>query len=161
MPRPNKCRTVISTPEVVSFKPMGNLKRELEEIQLTIDEFEAIRLADYEGMYQEKAATQMNISRQTFGNIINAAHKKIADFLVNGKALQITGGAVEIGANTLFVSCRNCKRQLKQGVSNNFICPKYSDTELRSKESPFPDCPINQEIFENNSYDNTDIALSI
>lgn len=154
---------MISTPEVVSFKPMGNLKRELEEIQLTIDEFEAIRLADYEGMYQEKAATQMNISRQTFGNIINSAHKKIADFLVNGKALQITGGAVEIGANTLFVPCSNCKRRLKQGVGNSFICPKYSDAELRSKESPFPDCPINQENFENNSYENNnkDVALSI
>ncbi len=161
MPRPNKCRTVISTPEVVSFKPMGNLKRELEEIQLTIDEFEAIRLADYEGMYQEKAATQMNISRQTFGNIINAAHKKIADFLVNGKALQITGGAVEIGANTLFVPCRNCKHRFKFGTDTSFKCPKYSDAELRSKESPFPDCSINQDNFENNSYDNKDIALSI
>jgi len=67
---------------------------DLEEIVLNLDEFEAIRLADYEQLYQEDAATKMNISRQTFGRIIEAAHKKIADVLMNGKALKIEGGEV-------------------------------------------------------------------
>ena len=67
----------------------------LESINLTFDELEAIRLADLEGMYQEKAAQEMNISRQTFGRIIESAHKKIADALVNGKALSIDGGNIE------------------------------------------------------------------
>jgi predicted DNA-binding protein (UPF0251 family) len=67
----------------------------LEEINLTLDELEAIRLADWDGLYQEDAAKKMNISRQTFGNIINSAHKKIADVLLNAKALKIEGGVVK------------------------------------------------------------------
>ena len=67
----------------------------LEEVNLTLDELEAIRLADLTELYQEDAAKKMNISRQTFGNIINSAHKKIADALLNAKALKIEGGVVE------------------------------------------------------------------
>ena len=67
----------------------------LEEINLTLDELEAIRLADFGGLYQEEAAKKMNISRQTFGNIINSAHKKIADVLLHAKALKIGGGNIE------------------------------------------------------------------
>jgi len=67
----------------------------LEEVNLTLDELEAIRLADLTELYQEDAAKKMNISRQTFGNIINSAHKKIADALLNAKALKIGGGTVE------------------------------------------------------------------
>ena len=67
----------------------------LEEVNLTLDELEAIRLADLSELYQEDAAKKMNISRQTFGNIINSAHKKIADALLNAKALKIEGGTVE------------------------------------------------------------------
>ena len=96
MVRPCKCRKVGITPNVVYFKPRGIPLCSLEEICLNLDEVEAMRLADFEGMYQEDAAKQMNISRQTFGNIINSAHKKVADALINGKALQIKGGSVEI-----------------------------------------------------------------
>jgi len=67
----------------------------LEEVNLALDELEAVRLADLEGLYQEDAAKKMNISRQTFGNVINSAHKKIADVLLNSKALKIEGGIVE------------------------------------------------------------------
>ena len=67
----------------------------LEEVNLTLDELEAIRLADLTELYQEDAAKKMNISRQTFGNIINSAHKKIADVLLNAKALKIEGGNIE------------------------------------------------------------------
>ena len=64
----------------------------LEEVVLTIDEFEAVRLADLEGLYQEQAAEKMNVSRQTFGRIIESARKKVAEALVQGKALKIGGG---------------------------------------------------------------------
>ena len=67
----------------------------LEEVNLTLDELEAIRLADLGELYQEDAAKKMNVSRQTFGNIINSAHKKIADALLNAKALKIEGGNIE------------------------------------------------------------------
>jgi len=67
----------------------------LEEVNLTLDGLEAVRLADLEGLYQKDAAKKMGISRQTFGNIINSAHKKIADVLLNAKALKIEGGVVK------------------------------------------------------------------
>jgi predicted DNA-binding protein (UPF0251 family) len=68
----------------------------LQQVTLTVDEFEAIRLADLQGLYQEQAAEKMNVSRQTFGRIIESAHKKIADALVNGKALSIQGGSIKV-----------------------------------------------------------------
>ena len=96
MPRPLRCRRVRCKPDSNCFKPQGIPIDRLEEVILTIDELEAVRLADAESMYQEKAAEKMNISRQTFGNIIISAHKKIADCLINTKALKIEGGAIEI-----------------------------------------------------------------
>lgn len=62
---------------------------ELEEVVLNIDELEAIKLADYEGLYHQDAAKKMKISRQTFGRILHEAHKKIAESLLKGKALKI------------------------------------------------------------------------
>lgn len=64
----------------------------LQTVNLTIDEIEAVRLADHQGLYHQDAAEKMNVSRQTFGRILDGAHKKIADALVNGKALSIEGG---------------------------------------------------------------------
>jgi predicted DNA-binding protein (UPF0251 family) len=94
MPRPKCPRHVCGIPDKNYFKPRGIPASDLEEVILTLDEYEAIRLADYEQLYQEEAAGKMNISRQTFGRIIEAAHKKIADVLLNGKALKIKGGEV-------------------------------------------------------------------
>lgn len=95
MPRPCRCRRVRCKPDTNYFKPRGIPVDELEEINLTLDELEAIRLADHEGLYQEDAAKKMNISRQTFGNIVGSARKKIADVLINAKALKIEGGHIE------------------------------------------------------------------
>jgi predicted DNA-binding protein (UPF0251 family) len=64
----------------------------LDEVRLSLDEFEAVRLADHAGLYQEKAARRMKISRQTFGNIVRAARGKIAGALVNGRALRVEIG---------------------------------------------------------------------
>ena len=81
--------------------------RALDEVNLTVDEFEAIRLADLEGLYQEQAAEKMGVSRQTFGNIITSAHRKIADSLVNGKAVKIAGGVYEMESKRTF-HCDHC-----------------------------------------------------
>jgi predicted DNA-binding protein (UPF0251 family)/predicted Fe-Mo cluster-binding NifX family protein len=78
------------------MKPAGVPARELEEVRLGFDEAEAIRLADLEGLYQEAAARSMGVSRQTFGRIVEAARRKIADAVLNGKALRIEGGEVRI-----------------------------------------------------------------
>jgi predicted DNA-binding protein (UPF0251 family) len=96
MPRPKCRRNICGIPDKNYFKPRGIPTVDLEEVVLNLDEFEAIRLADYEQLYQEDAANRMNISRQTFGRIIEVAHKKIADVLMNGKALKIEGGAVAL-----------------------------------------------------------------
>ena len=95
MPRPCRCRRVRCKPDADYFKPRGIPLDDLEEVNLTLDELEAICLADLSELYQEDAARKMNISRQTFGNIINSAHKKIADALINAKALKIEGGVVK------------------------------------------------------------------
>jgi predicted DNA-binding protein (UPF0251 family) len=71
MPRPFKYRRVCGLPRAAYFKLAGIPVFALEQVNLTIDEFKAIRLADLEGLYQEEAAKRMNISRQTFGNIID------------------------------------------------------------------------------------------
>ncbi|MFA7000859.1 MAG: DUF134 domain-containing protein [Candidatus Omnitrophota bacterium] len=94
MARPVKCRRVGCEPSASYFKPRGIPLWGLEEVALCVDELEAIRLADLQGLYQEKAAKKMKISRQTFGNIIASAHHKIADAIVGGKAIKIEGGIV-------------------------------------------------------------------
>jgi predicted DNA-binding protein (UPF0251 family)/predicted Fe-Mo cluster-binding NifX family protein len=96
MPRPiNERRLGAPIPPRV-MKPAGIPARDLPEVRLGFDEAEAIRLADYEGLYQEAAARSMGVSRQTFGRIIESARRKVADAVLNGKALRIEGGEISI-----------------------------------------------------------------
>lgn len=92
MPRPRRLRRVFFEPNVTYFKPAGVRMNELDEVTLTIDELEAIRLKDAEGMEQQQAAKKMDISQPTFHRLLLSARKKIADALSNGKALRIEGG---------------------------------------------------------------------
>lgn len=92
MPRPRRCRRVRFLPGVNYFKPARVPMRDLEEITLAVDEFEAIRLKDLEGLDQSKAAERMGISQPTFFRLLDSARKKIADAIVNGKAIRIEGG---------------------------------------------------------------------
>jgi predicted DNA-binding protein (UPF0251 family) len=68
---------------------------DLEQVTVTLDGLEALRLADLEGLYQEEAATRMGVSRATFARVLTAARQAVSDALVNGKALEIEGGVVE------------------------------------------------------------------
>ncbi|MGV8058493.1 MAG: DUF134 domain-containing protein [Smithellaceae bacterium] len=124
MPRPKCCRHVCDVPHKNYFKPRGIPASELEEVVLNLDEYEAIRLADFEELYQGKAALQMNISRQTFGRIIESAHKKIADVLINGKALKIEGGKVSVGEKK-HPECPQCHKTLSLTSESTpeDICP--------------------------------------
>lgn len=81
------------------FKPIGIPVRLLDEVVMTLDEFEAIRLADLDGLYQESAAAQMRVSRPTFSRIVAEAHRKLADAIVHGKALRIAGGSVRVAGD--------------------------------------------------------------
>ena len=124
MPRPKCCRRIGAPPEKMCYHPEGMSSPYLEEVHLTLDEYEAIRLADLEGLYQEQAASRMSISRQTFGRIIEAAHRKVADVLVNGKVLKIEGGVVSIKPEES-VRCPRCRRafSLPCGNRNETSCP--------------------------------------
>ena len=124
MARPINCRRVGSMPQSDYFKPRGIPLSVLEEVVLTVDEFEAIRLADHEGLYQEQAAKKMSVSRQTFGRIDDSARKKVADALVKGKALKIEGGEFEMAVMRKF-RCYDCKHswELPYGTGRPENCP--------------------------------------
>ncbi len=96
MPRRRKPRRVGFMPEVTYFKPRGVPLLSLEEIDLTVDELETIRLADFEGLDQIVAAKRMKISQSTFQRILTKAHKKVAEALVLGKAIKVKGGEVVV-----------------------------------------------------------------
>ncbi len=95
--RPKKTRWVERVPGERCFKPMCKPLNKLEGVYLTLDEFEAIRLSCVEGLKQAEAAKLMKISRPTFSRIEVAALKKVADALVNIKAIRIEGGCCHIG----------------------------------------------------------------
>ncbi len=92
MPRPRMRRRIWMQPRINYFKPSGIPVAEVEEVVLTLVELEAIRLVDVEGLSQSDAAKKMNVSQPTFSRTLDSAHKKIADALVNGKALRVEGG---------------------------------------------------------------------
>ena len=100
MPRPLKCRRVAFLPNVTYFKPAGIPLRALEEVRLSVEEVEAIRLKDLEGFEQEQAAERMNISRPTFQRVLASARRKIGEALLNGKAIRIEGGSFEMAFRT-------------------------------------------------------------
>jgi predicted DNA-binding protein (UPF0251 family) len=88
--------------------------RGLVRAVLTLDEFEALRLADLEGLYQEEAADRMGVSRPTFGRVVESARRKVADALVNAKALVIAGGTVELAADDE-AACPSCRGRMSKG----------------------------------------------
>jgi len=107
MPRPTKGRRVDFIPEVTFFAPAGGCHRaQQEEVTITIEEAEAIRLKDLEELQQEDCAQRMQISRPTFHHVLEAARKKVADALVNGKAIRISGGNYQM-TNRYFKCCND------------------------------------------------------
>jgi predicted DNA-binding protein (UPF0251 family) len=96
MGRRHLWRKVSFIPPVTYFKPAGIPINNLDEINLLIEEAEAIRLKDLEGLEQEDCARRMNISRTTFSRILDSARQKVADVLLNGKAIRIEGGNFEL-----------------------------------------------------------------
>ena len=94
MARPATQRRIPARIDDRVFKPRGVPLADLETVELTLDGLEAIRLADREGLYQEEAARRMGVSRPTFARILTQARRKVAEALVEGKSLVISGGAV-------------------------------------------------------------------
>lgn len=112
MPRITKNRKICLIPKSKLFQPEGKI--EGTNI-LTLDEIEAIRLADLEAMDQDVAAARMEISRATFQRILYSAHRSIADALVNGKAIEMRGGKYVVADNHCDseTSCQGCRFEEK------------------------------------------------
>ena len=139
MPRPFKYRRVAFVPGATYFKPAGVPMRSLEEIQLSLEEAEALRLKEIEGMEQEPAAERMNVSRPTFQRVLSSARRKLADALLNGKAVRITGGNFEMA-----VSRFRCRRghewdtPFEAAESIPSLCPTCNTPDIRSLPLPGP-----------------------
>lgn len=95
MPRPRKCRRIEGCPKARFFKPQGLPLRELTEVHIPMDGFEALRLADYQGLSMEEGASRMHVSRHTFGRILGDARRIVARALVEGLALYIANDSGE------------------------------------------------------------------
>jgi predicted DNA-binding protein (UPF0251 family) len=110
MPRPPCPRRVAAPPRCSYFKPAGVPVARLEEVALSVDELEALRLADLEGRYQDEAAARMGVSRPTFARIVEASRRKVAEALVHGRALRIGGGPVAFVGERRF-RCEACRQR--------------------------------------------------
>ncbi len=114
MPRPELCRQINVKPVFNAFKPLGISSEGLEKVVLQLDELEAVRWVDLLGRYQEEAAVKLGVSRQTLGNILEEARRKITDALVNGKMLAIEGGSVHSSREEAR-HCPRCRHRGRQG----------------------------------------------
>ncbi len=132
MARPQKDRIVACDPTISYFKPRGVPLRQMEEVCLTIDQMEALRLADLEGLSQEDAGAQMGVSRATFGRIVQRARNIVADALVNGKAILLEGGNYQLKDIHREFECRSCRYQweVPWGSCRPTVCPKCKTSDL-------------------------------
>jgi predicted DNA-binding protein (UPF0251 family) len=138
MPRPFKCRRIGHLPEVTFFKPAGIPLRELEVVNLSYEEVEAIRLKDLEGLEQEPAAAKMNVSRPTFQRILSSARQKLADVLLNGKAVRIEGGNFEISPQRFKCTNGHEWNNHQEPMESNppLKCPVCDTSEISSVPQP-------------------------
>ena len=117
LPRRPCCKRVEEMPGVNYFKPRAVPLAAMEEVTLSVEELEALRLAHKEGLYQQAAAERMGVSRATFGRVLDAAHRKVTEALVSGCALRIEGGAYRIGSE----KCERCPLR-GQGAAGENPC---------------------------------------
>lgn len=110
--RPKKVRFIQKMPQVVQFSPRGKPGRP-DEIELTLDQFEAIKLADFQGFKQEHGALAMRVSRASFGRILREARKRVAEALVMGKIVKIRMGDVQIGVRKSEFTSEALEREIE------------------------------------------------
>jgi predicted DNA-binding protein (UPF0251 family) len=129
MSRPCCKRRITGRPGDSLFKPAAVPRSLLEEVRMSLDEFEAIRLVDLKGLHQEEAASRMRVSRQTLGRILERGRWKVADALAHGKALRIAGGNVK-GIAQAFDCCPRCRSRnpLSLAVGVKGLCPSCRRT---------------------------------
>lgn len=125
MPRPFKPRRISAMPRYTYFKPTGIPMPLLDEIVLTVDEVEALRLKDIEKLEQHECAARMNIAQSTLQRILVSAREKMTRAIIEGKALRIHGGPYALEGEQ---TCPRCRRR-RYGAGNQGIeaCPECSD----------------------------------
>jgi predicted DNA-binding protein (UPF0251 family)/DNA-directed RNA polymerase subunit RPC12/RpoP len=148
MPRPVKWRRIEKLPAVPFFIPSEKGIAEVPEIIVKLEELEAVRLKDLEGLEQEECAEKMSVSRPTFQRILLSAREKIADSLVNGKVIQIEGG--NFTRNICPVRCTDCGREWKESFekietikNGTYACPSCGSVHVvcrRDCTDPYCHC---------------------
>ena len=127
MGRPKKCRWVETEPGVTFFKPRGIPLRNLQQVVITVDELEAMRLADFLEMTQEEVAQRMQVSRPTVTRMLSRAHRVVAEALVHGKAICIQGGDYRLGQHCQF--CGQWSQGQEDTTPEGCACQKLADEE--------------------------------
>ncbi len=130
--RPQKDRIVAFNPDVSYFKPRGIPLMDLEEVRLTVDECEALRLSDLLDLSHEDGGKQMGVSRATFGRILQNARRTVADALINGKAINIEGGNYKMTTQERIFECDGCAKRWSepQGTGRPQKCPSCGNRKL-------------------------------
>lgn len=128
MARPTKLRKIEHIPAIPYFVPSETYVAELAENILKLEELEAIRLKDLEGLEQGECAARMEVSRPTFQRILLSAREKVADSLINGKMIRIEGG--NFTRNICPIQCKDCGKEWKESFENleaiksgKYVCP--------------------------------------
>ncbi len=153
MPRPKRKRKIFSLPLAEGFKPFGVPFNDAEAVELLFEEYEAVKLADYQHLTQEEAAKKMNVSRPTFTRIYEKARNTIAEALVEGKILIITGGHVDIDDE--YTNHRKEKIKYEIGQGGFCICLKCEIRLEHIKGQPCRQrkCPqCGEKMYRENSY---------
>jgi len=145
MPRPPIERSVGGVPRITLFKPAGVPARELEQLQLAVDELEAIRLVDLEGLSHEQAAEAMGVSRQTVGRVLERGRGKVAEALVGGKAILIGGGQYRVEPRKL--CCFACRERWLaiDEAPDPASCPRCGSTDVSVCWGPGERCGSGRE----------------
>lgn len=137
MIRSKKIRNVLHPPKILYFSPHGILLKDSNDVILTVDEYEAIRLAGYKKLKQKTAAKRMNVSRPTFTRIVESARKKIAEALTMGKTIRIEGGNFIFLKNR--IRCIDCSNVWEiEGMPRiNLHCPSCGGINLEDIGNKF------------------------
>ncbi|MBO8126943.1 MAG: DUF134 domain-containing protein [Firmicutes bacterium] len=133
MSRPPKQRRVEYIPEVTLFKPAGIPAHELDSVTLTVEEVEAIRLKDMEGLEQEQCAEKMHVSRPTFYRILKSAREKLATALICGKAIYIEGGVYKLAQRQF--RCKSCDYEFSLPFGHGQTCAEVTCPECGAPNS--------------------------
>jgi len=129
MARPKNNRSVHTPPLFSTFKPIGIKSNTLQVVNLSIDEYEAIRLADNLSLSHQEASEEMNVSRSTFSRLIENARKKMSEFIIHGKMLKIEGGNIHFNNN--IIKCHSCGYMFNIKINEHLDeCPECKSTNL-------------------------------